>query len=191
MLFTQSIGFLEKKEELFAYPAHASGARLLHAPDILLQRLRPLFQRLRELQHAMGIQRDLVQQYLVRAVLHEIRLFVGPAARPHHPAIARALALIERRLCDRELSLADLVQAADCSRTVFVERFTADLGLPPMRYVEEQRLHLAAYRLHQDSDTITMIARDLGFGSPQYFATRFRRRFGCTPQEHRAGAHSA
>ena len=172
-------------EELFAYPAHASGARLLAAPDVLLRRLDPIFVRLSELQQVENAQHDILRQCLVRAVLHEIRLFFGPARSPHDPAVARALALMERHLGNSELRLQDLVQAAGCSRTAFVQRFIANLGQPPMRYVEAQRLRLAAHRLRHENDTITSIARDVGFSSSQYFTTRFRQYFGCTPLQHR------
>lgn len=50
------------------------------------------------------------------------------------------------------------------------------------------RLAHAARLLQEKKDrTITGIAFNTGFNSSQYFATRFRRQFGKSPQQYRAG----
>ena len=171
---------------LFDYPAHASGARLLDVPPELMERLLPLLQRLAELRGHEDAESLLLCTGLARCALHELRCFYGPPLDPHDAAIARALATIDRRLDDPDLALADLVAAGGCGRSLFVARFTASQGLSPMQHLEERRLRLAATRLRQDADAIASIASDVGFRSPQYFATRFRRRFGQSPRQYRS-----
>jgi AraC family L-rhamnose operon regulatory protein RhaS len=59
----------------------------------------------------------------------------------------------------------------------------------PMDYLNRCRFNQAARRLRAEPGTqIATIAAECGFSSSQYFATRFRRHFGCTPRECRTEA---
>jgi AraC family L-rhamnose operon regulatory protein RhaS len=56
----------------------------------------------------------------------------------------------------------------------------------PMEYLNQCRLEFAARQLRAESNSsITEIAFHNGFNASQYFATRFRQRFGCTPRAYR------
>jgi AraC family L-rhamnose operon regulatory protein RhaS len=56
----------------------------------------------------------------------------------------------------------------------------------PVEYLNQCRLEFAARRLRAEpSASITGIAYQFGFNASQYFATRFRQRFGCSPREFR------
>jgi AraC family L-rhamnose operon regulatory protein RhaS len=56
----------------------------------------------------------------------------------------------------------------------------------PMEYLNQCRLECAARELRTEpSASITDIAYRNGFNASQYFATRFRQRFGCTPSVYR------
>jgi AraC family L-rhamnose operon regulatory protein RhaS len=56
----------------------------------------------------------------------------------------------------------------------------------PMEFLNQRRLDKAARQLREDpSLSVTEIAFRNGFNASQYFATCFRRRFGCAPQEYR------
>jgi AraC family L-rhamnose operon regulatory protein RhaS len=56
----------------------------------------------------------------------------------------------------------------------------------PVEYLNQHRLDRAARQLRQEpSASVTDIAFRNGFNASQYFATCFRKRFGCTPQDYR------
>jgi AraC-like DNA-binding protein len=56
----------------------------------------------------------------------------------------------------------------------------------PMEYLNLCRLEFAAQQLRAETAlSITDIAYQNGFNASQYFATRFRQRFGCSPREYR------
>jgi AraC family L-rhamnose operon regulatory protein RhaS len=56
----------------------------------------------------------------------------------------------------------------------------------PMEYLNQCRLDFAAHELRAEpAASITDIAYRNGFNASQYFATRFRQRFGCTPSDYR------
>ena len=150
--------------------------------------MEPIMTRLLQLAGREGAEAHELRQLLVRALLQEIVLFHGPPETPRSKAVARALDHLDRHLADHELSLADLVRAAGCARSVLVERFTRELGQPPMRYLEGRRLDLAADWLQRSQEPIAAIAAALGYPDSGYFATRFRRRFQCSPRLYRARA---
>jgi transcriptional regulator GlxA family with amidase domain len=83
--------------------------------------------------------------------------------------------------------------AAQCavSRATLARRFTQLLGQPPMTYLTEWRLCLAADLLQDTSQTIDAIARQTGYASPFAFSTAFRRRFGQPPRSFRRAAGAA
>ncbi len=74
--------------------------------------------------------------------------------------------------------------AAQCGMglTQFGEHCHSLTNLSPKQYLIRCRLEQAARCLREEQRrSITSIALDCGFASSQYFATTFRRRFGCAP----------
>jgi AraC-like DNA-binding protein len=105
------------------------------------------------------------------------------------PQIARALGLIHADI-GRDRSVEDLAAAAALSRSAFVARFTALVGVAPMRYVAGWRLEAAKLRLRDTRDGIAAIAHDVGYGSAEAFSRAFRRATGLPPAVWRAGVHA-
>lgn len=67
------------------------------------------------------------------------------------------------------------------SRSAFAERFTALLGTPPMHYLANWRLQLAALRLRDSPAATAQIAFDIGYDSEAAFCRAFKRAYGTTP----------
>lgn len=59
------------------------------------------------------------------------------------------------------------------------------LGLPPMRYLTELRLHHAARSLVVGEVPISTIAQEVGFPDPLHFSRRFRAVMGLSPTAYR------
>lgn len=79
--------------------------------------------------------------------------------------------------------------AAECGMgtTAFAQYCRNLTNQSPGDYLNRCRLERAASRLRDGSDaSVTEIAMECGFGSSQYFATRFRHHFGITPRDYRA-----
>jgi AraC-like DNA-binding protein len=101
---------------------------------------------------------------------------VGPALRllhddPAHPWTVAALAA-----------------RTGVSRAALGRRFTELVGEPPMSYLTNWRLSLAADLLREPDATIGAVARAVGYGSPFAFSAAFKRVRGISPQRHREGA---
>jgi len=78
--------------------------------------------------------------------------------------------------------------AEHCSMgvTAFSKYCRELVNIGPMEYLNQCRLEFAARELRAEpTASITDIAYRNGFNASQYFATRFRQRFGCTPSVYR------
>jgi len=85
-------------------------------------------------------------------------------------------------------SLADVAQT---SRSIFSERFTEGVGVPPARYLAQWRMHLASEWLRNDRLTVSEAAAKLGYESEASFSRAFKRLIGVPPSELRRVERSA
>lgn len=116
----------------------------------------------------------------------------GPSwlAALRDPAIASALALLHARPAD-PWTLGKLAGEVHMSRATLARRFTEAVGEPPLAYLTRWRMHLAAARLKNTSDTIETIAREVGYSSEHAFNRAFSRHRGHPPGRYRQLARTA
>ena len=88
-------------------------------------------------------------------------------------------------------TLPALAERAGMSRSAFALRFKQLAGEAPMGYVTRWRMLLAADRLANANDPVSMISRSLGYDTETAFSTAFKRMFGCSPREYRRGKRVA
>lgn len=98
----------------------------------------------------------------------------------------RALALLATRL-DEPPALAELASAARVSPFHFHRIWRSMTGETVHRTVERLRIAVAQHRLVDEDATVTGVAMDGGFGTPQSFARSFRRATGVSPTQFLAG----
>jgi AraC-like DNA-binding protein len=94
--------------------------------------------------------------------------------------VAPALAALHARPA-HPWTLAELARVAATSRTVLTERFSQTLGVPPMQYLTEWRLQLAAEQLAIGSAKVAAIAAEVGYESEAAFSRAFKRMTGYAP----------
>jgi AraC-like DNA-binding protein len=94
--------------------------------------------------------------------------------------VGRALALIHRRVSD-PWSVKSLAREVGLSRSAFVARFTALVGMPPMRYLTAWRLQTAKLNLGETQTTVARLASSVGYESEEAFSRAFKREFGLSP----------
>ena len=86
----------------------------------------------------------------------------------------------------RDPRLAELSTIAHMSVFHFARLFKLSTGLPPHRFVLQQRIAQAKRLLAGDDVPIASIGRGLGFRTPSHFANVFHRMTGVTPSAYRA-----
>lgn len=84
----------------------------------------------------------------------------------------------------RRWTLEALASEAGMSRTTFALKFKETVGASPMDYLTRWRMLRAADRLVMSVDSITAIARSLGYESESAFSTAFKRTMGCSPRQY-------
>jgi AraC-like DNA-binding protein len=78
-----------------------------------------------------------------------------------------------------------LAQAAGASRAAFAKRFQERVGEPPMTFLKNWRMALAADLLIQPNQTVSTVAEQVGYATPYAFSAAFKRVRGISPQAHR------
>jgi transcriptional regulator GlxA family with amidase domain len=105
------------------------------------------------------------------------------------PAVGRAARLMQDDPA-RAWTLESLARAANVSRATLARRFRELVGQPPMEFLTEWRLTLAADLLLDPAETIGSVAKKVGYGSPYALSAAFKRVRGISPREHRDAARA-
>lgn len=105
---------------------------------------------------------------------------LGWLAGLRDPVIGKALVALHADP-SRNWTLADLATAIASSRSVLAERFTRVVGVPPMQYLMEWRMQLAATRLRETNAKLATIALESGYESEAAFSRAFKRAVGVAP----------
>jgi len=104
--------------------------------------------------------------------------------------VGRALAKLHDRPA-HPWSLDELARAVGVSRSVLAERFVQLVGLPPMAYLAQWRMQLAATLLSATAVGLGEIAERVGYGSEAALSRAFKRLVGVAPAVWRQGKRSA
>ncbi len=104
--------------------------------------------------------------------------------------VARALTLMHARPA-HPWTVEDLARQVGMSRSGLAQRFADLLGVPPMQYLAQWRLQLAAQQLRLADRPLASVAEDVGYESEAAFNRAFKREFGVPPATWRRNAASA
>ena len=91
----------------------------------------------------------------------------------------------------RPWTLDALASEAGASRASLARRFHDLVGEPPMTFLKNWRMAMAADLLCQPDETVSTVAEKVGYSTPFAFSAAFKRVRGMSPQEHRATARAA
>lgn len=100
------------------------------------------------------------------------------------PVVGHALRLLHNNPA-HPWTVASLAAATGVSRAALARRFTEMVGEPPMAFLTDWRLTLAADLLRDPEATVGSVARQVGYSSPFALSTAFKRVRGVSPREHR------
>jgi AraC-like DNA-binding protein len=103
------------------------------------------------------------------------------------PVAGKALRLIHNDPA-HPWTVAELAAEAGVSRAAFARRFTELVGEPPMKFLTDWRLSLAADLLLEPEATVGSVAYQVGYGTPFALSTAFKRVRGISPHQHKLAA---
>ena len=87
-------------------------------------------------------------------------------------------------------TLPAMARRAGLSARQVTRLFAEEVGITPARYVEQVRLEAARAMLETGDDTLDLVARRAGFGSPESLRRAFMRHLGVVPSAYRASFHT-
>ncbi|MFD4376236.1 AraC family transcriptional regulator [Streptomyces sp. NPDC058486] len=102
------------------------------------------------------------------------------------PVVGRALRLLHDDP-GHPWTVASLAAKAGASRASLARRFAELVGEPPMTYLTDWRLAVAADLLRDGDATLESVARRVGYSSAFALSAAFKRVRGVSPQEYRTG----
>jgi AraC-like DNA-binding protein len=112
----------------------------------------------------------------------------GWLAALHDPALQPALAAIHTDPAQR-WTVTTLARRAAVSRSALDQRFRQVLGLSPIRYLTEWRMHLARDLLASTDLGVAAVGRRVGYDAEEAFSRAFKRKTGSSPAQWRARHH--
>ena len=106
------------------------------------------------------------------------------------PFVGKAIAALHRHP-NREWTIESLAREVALSRSALAERFTHFVGRPPMQYLANWRMQLAANHLLTSLESVASIANRVGYESEAAFSRAFKKSVGVPPSEWRRQRASA
>jgi len=91
---------------------------------------------------------------------------------------------ISKNLFNR-ISISSLAEAIHLSESRFKHKFKMEVGIPPNEYILKKKIGRAKEEIQNQKIAITDLAYDLGFSSPSYFSTVFKKYEGVSPSEYK------
>lgn len=85
----------------------------------------------------------------------------------------------------RNWTIHKLAEVAGMSRSSFAQRFKDIVGMPPLTYLIDYRLRLAARYLRLQQNSIGRISELVGYASDSTFSQAFKRVYGVSPNAYR------
>ena len=125
---------------------------------------------------------EVVRRYIATLPTESVGWLAG--LRDQH--IGRALSNIHQRPAEA-WTLDDLAREAGVSRSLLAERFAHLVGMPPMQYLAQWRIQLAASLLRTTKASLAEIAERVGYGSEASLSRAFKRWVGVAPVVYRRG----
>ncbi|HEY3332061.1 MAG TPA: AraC family transcriptional regulator [Capsulimonadaceae bacterium] len=112
------------------------------------------------------------------------REVAGAAMSSVHPAVQRALRLIEQHLGDT-IALDWLADEAGLSHSHLIRLFRAHLGRPPVQYIANRRMEIAENLLRHTDIPVKDIAQQVGVPDLHLFNKTFRKASNLSPRAYR------
>ncbi len=100
------------------------------------------------------------------------------------PVVGQALRLLHENPA-HPWTVASLAAKTGSSRAALARSFTELVGAPPLTYLRQWRLALAADLLREPAATLDAVARQVGYSNGFALSTVFKRVRGISPREHR------
>ena len=98
--------------------------------------------------------------------------------------LKRAMAIVEKNMDNIEFSTDEFAREMNMSRSDLHLKLKAITGESTIDFIRKIRFNEAAKLLKDGRYTVAEVSTMVGFNTPSYFATSFKKYFGCLPTEY-------
>jgi signal transduction histidine kinase/ligand-binding sensor domain-containing protein/DNA-binding response OmpR family regulator len=112
-------------------------------------------------------------------------------ASPDEKLLADIVSYLEKNLTNPQLSVVNLSKEMGMGRSTLYARVLELTGQTPVEYIRSFRLDKAVALMEKSNMTISEIAYQVGFTTPNYFAKSFKGKFNMLPSEYIAKLRKA
>ena len=98
--------------------------------------------------------------------------------------LSRAIEIVNQNLCNTDFSTERFAREMLMSRSNLHLKLKALTGESTNDFIRRIRFNKACALLKEGRLSVSEISYKVGFNSPSYFATSFKKRFGCMPTEY-------
>lgn len=127
---------------------------------------------------------DFVYNAIENVILSANRYYQLGGHSEYDPRVGRAIQYISENLSS-PLSLNAVATHSNLSRAHLAWLFKKQVGIGPIAFQNQQRIARARQMLNMSFLSIKQIAIELGFKTPNYFSTCFRKVMGVVPRKYR------
>lgn len=173
-------------KELLHWPRRPTGARMIELDDpVLIQTVEKDLRRMHAHATSARPHREIcAMNALEKALLGCDQANPRQAVNQIDPRIQGVIDFLHAHLAE-PLTVGDLARVASLSPSRFAHLFTGWVGMPPLQYLETQRLGRARDLLAYTTQPIAELAEEVGFPNSYYFSRRFRKFSGLSPRSYR------
>ena len=128
-----------------------------------------------------------------RKIREQARFFTEQTARKKEPetgnrSAAEIVAWVEdyirEHLGDSEMLVTDIAEAIYLNKDYLNRVFKKAHGISISQYLIQERMKLAGMLLCDQKNTVNAVAEKAGYNNYPYFASSFKRYYGCTPSQY-------
>ena len=123
-----------------------------------------------------------IQEALVKNF--KIDIPVKDVSKKDELFLSRAYDFVRNNIDNSSLNMDDFGHFMQLERTQLYRKFKSLTGMPPSTFILTIRLKVAAELLMTSGLSVSEIAYKVGFDTPSYFATCFKRQYGIPPTEY-------
>ena len=98
--------------------------------------------------------------------------------------LKRAVAIVEKNMDNNEFSTDEFAREMNMSRSNLHLKLKAITGESTIDFIRKIRFNEACKLLKDGRYTVSEVSSMVGFNTPSYFATSFKKYFGCLPTEY-------
>lgn len=109
---------------------------------------------------------------------------ISLVAQDFDSPLSDAILYVQNHLSE-QITVPEMAQAAGYHVSYFTQLFQKRMGMSPGQFIQKKKSDTAAQLLTSTDLSIAEIADSLGFGSPFYFSSFFKKQTGMTPSSYR------